>query len=194
MYRPIELRTPETEEKRRVEQDARNDDKLVHKDIGMVLGNLIAFRSCRVTLAPSIYDNPLKSDINVMAHDLGIKTLYLAAHGSIQRQDTRKPFTHKPPLRKVLEFAEQSRDDGLIVIYGTDYTDKSADGDPDSLSYFSEIINDRQAPMVCTIGHGTFDPVSARSSLSNELLTSLRVPAHIGVNGITEPDSVPNYY
>jgi hypothetical protein len=137
-----------------LETDYKLREPPTYDNVGLVLASLITWRSCKLVLTPPKNDTePLKRDLlayqrSVIGSDI---PLFLSAAGTLH-QSKRTTGTTCGTLSKLVDFAEEQKGNGLIIVHGVDYSGRSKDGSPEIIDYLTETVNRDNMPMICAIG------------------------------------------
>jgi hypothetical protein len=126
--------------------------KIATDGIGMVVGALVAKRSCGVGLMDHINPHVVKSDILALARrNAAIGTIAVIPAAGVLQAETR-PGKHSHRLASLQTLVESRGQNDLILVEGVDYGLRSGMADSDITEYISDVINDNERPMWLTLG------------------------------------------
>jgi hypothetical protein len=119
-------------------------------ETGMVLGTIMMQRSCKLMVDYiDLAEGSLRADLNAFHKDnTGTEALFMKSIGTLQAPSR----TGQQAAQKLMHYAEATGSDGLIVVYRTDFTGRTHEGNQSVTDFLSETINDRDMPMVCLLG------------------------------------------
>ncbi len=123
--------------------------RLQNEDIGMIVGTLIARRSCKVRLPGHEESQSLKADVMaVVSHIDTVAPYYLKA------KTNNNPSADEAAVGLLKNFTHTEGANGLIIIDGVDYSGRTGRSRPGVASYLSSILEQPDTPAILVLGTG----------------------------------------